>query len=207
MFQKLGFSLIFVVALTSLVIIGVFAYFNVKAQSDSLIAEVERHANQLAETVISSTRYDMMLNQRERIQKTINTIGSQPQIRNVRIINKTGEIIYSSDSTTINTMVDKKTEACYACHAENKPLEQISITERTRIFRVNPDSNRVIGIISPIYNEKSCWKSDCHAHPENQKVLGVLDVSISLAEVDQTIVKSEWEIVFFAIIAISAIGF
>ena len=206
MFKKIGFRLIFAVALTSLVIIGVFAYFNVKSQSNSLIAEVERHANQLGETVISSTRYDMMFNQRDRIQQTINSIGRQPQIRDVRIINKIGEIIYSSDSTNINKMVDKQAESCYACHAEDKPLEQISITERTRIFRVHQDSNRVIGIISPIYNEESCWHSDCHAHPKDQKVLGVLDVSISLADVDSRIVSSEWEIVFFALIAIMAVG-
>ena len=206
MFKKIGFRIIFAVALTSLIIIGVFAYFNVKSQSISLISEVERHANQLGETVISSTRYDMMLNQRDRIQQTINSIGTQPQIRDVRIINKVGEIIYSSDSTNINRMVDKRAESCYACHAEDKPLEQISITERTRIFRVHPDSNRVLGIITPIYNEKSCWQSDCHAHPENQKVLGVLDVSISLADVDKSILKSEWNIGFFAIVAIMGVG-
>ena len=148
----------------------------------------------------------MMLNQRDRIQQTINSIGTQPQIRDVRIINKIGEIIYSSDSTNINKMVDKRAESCYACHAEDKPLEQISITERTRIFRVHPDSNRVIGIITPIYNEKSCWQAECHAHPRDQKVLGVLDVSISLADVDKTILKSEWEIVIFALVAIIAVG-
>lgn len=206
MYKKIGFRLIFVVALTSLVIIGVFAYFNVKSQSNSLISEVERHANQLGETVISSTRFDMMLNQRDRIQQTINSIGTQPQIRDVRIINKVGEIIYSSDPNNIDKMVDKRAESCYACHAEDKPLEQISITERTRVFQLHPDSNRVLGIIAPIYNEKSCWQADCHAHPKNQKVLGVLDVSISLAEVDRTIVRREWEIVIFAIIAVLAVG-
>jgi two-component system NtrC family sensor kinase len=206
MFKKIGFRLIFVVAFTTLIIIGVFAYFNVKSQSSSLISEVERHANQLGETVVSSTRFDMMLNQRDRIQQTINSIGTQPQIRDVRIINKFGEIIYSSDSTNINKMVDKREESCYACHAEDKPLEQISITERTRIFRIHPDSNRVIGIITPIYNEKSCWQSDCHAHPKDQKVLGVLDVSISLAEVDNAILSSEWKIVGFSVIAILALG-
>lgn len=207
MFKKIGLRLIILVAFTSLIIIGVFAYFNVKSQGDSLISEVERHANQLSETVISSTRYDMMLNQRDRIQQTINSIGRQPQIRNVRIINKVGEIIYSSDSTSINKMVDKRAESCYACHAEDKPLEQISITERTRIFQAPQDSNRVIGIISPIYNDKSCWHSDCHAHPKDQKVLGVLDISISLAEVDKEIAKREWQIVIFAVVAILTLGF
>ena len=206
MFKKLGFRLIFVVAMTSLIIIGVFAYFNVKSQSKNLISEVERHANQLGETVISSTRYDMLLNQRDRIQQIINTIGKQPNIRDVRILNKVGEIIYSSDTTSINTMVDKKAESCYACHAADQPLEKISITERTRIYRVHPDSSRVLGIITPIYSDKSCWQSDCHAHPKNQKVLGVLDVTISLADVDKRIVKSEWGIVIFAIVAIIAIG-
>lgn len=206
MFNKIGFRLISVVALASLLIIGVFAYFNIKSQSNTLIAEVERHANQLGETVIASTRFDMMFNQRDRIQQTINSIGTQPQIRDVRIINKVGEIIYSSDSANINKMVDKKEESCYACHAEDKALEQISITERTRIFKVHKDSNRVLGIITPIYNERSCWENDCHAHPENQKVLGVLDVSISLAEVDNAIVTREWEIVIFAMIAIVALG-
>jgi two-component system NtrC family sensor kinase len=206
MFKQIGFKLVFVVALTSLIIIGVFAYFNVKSQSASLLAEVERHANQLSETVVSSTRFDMMLNQVDRIQETINSIGKQPHIRDVRILNKVGEIIYSSTPSNINKMVDKKAESCYACHAADKPLEQISITERTRIFRIHPDSNRVIGIITPIYNEKSCWQADCHAHPENQKVLGVLDVSISLAEVDRIILKNEWEIVVFALVAILAVG-
>jgi two-component system NtrC family sensor kinase len=206
MFKKIGFRLIFAVALTSLTIIGVFAYFNVKSHSRSLLIEVERHANQLGETVISSTRFDMMLNQRDRIQQVINSIGTQPQIRDVRILNKVGEIIYSSDSTNINRMVDKKAESCYACHSANEPLEKISITERTRIFRIDPDSSRVMGIITPIYNEKSCWQAECHAHPKNQKVLGVLDVTISLAEVDQTIQKSEVEIVIFAIVAILGVG-
>ena len=207
MFKKIGFRLIFAVAFTSLVIIGVFAFFNVQSQSNGLTAEVERHANQLSETVVSSTRVDMMLNQRDRIQQTISSIGSQPHIRDVRILNKIGEIIYSSDQSSINQMVDKNAESCYACHAEDKPLEQISITERTRIFKPHQDSARIIGIITPIYNEKSCWTAECHAHPDDQKVLGVLDVSISLAEVDKEILKSKIEIVIFAFAAVLIVGF
>ncbi len=207
MFKKIGFRLIFAVAFTSLVIIGVFAFFSVQTQSNNLTAEVERHANQLSETVVSSTRVDMMLNQRDRIQQIISSIGTQPHIRDVRILNKIGEIIYSTDQNSINQMVDKNTESCYACHAEDKPLEQISITERTRIFKPHQDSARIIGIITPIYNEKSCWTAQCHAHPDDQKVLGVLDVSISLVEVDKEILRSKIEIVIFAFAAVLIVGF
>lgn len=207
MFKKIGVRLIIAAGFTSIIIIGVFAFFNVKSHSTGLLTEVERHANQLSETVISSTRFDMMLNQRERIQEIINTIGQQQQIRDVRILNKEGIITYSSDPSIINQMVDKNAEACYACHTADEPLENISITERTRIFKLNPDSSRFMGIITPINNDRSCWESDCHAHPSDQKVLGVLDVTISLDDVDQNIVKGEIEIIIFAIVAVIAVGF
>ncbi len=207
MFKKIGIRLIIAVGFTSIIIIGVFAYFNVKSHSTALLSEVERHANQLSETVISSTRFDMMQNQRERIQQIINTIGQQEHIRDVRILNKEGIITYSSEPSIINQMVDKNAEACYACHTADEPLENISITERTRIFKLNPDSSRFIGIITPINNDRSCWEADCHAHPADQKVLGVLDVTISLDDVDKSIMKGEIEIVIFAIVAIIAVGF
>lgn len=206
MFNKIGIRLIIAVAFTAIIIIGVFAYFNVKSHSDGLIKEVERHANQLSETVISSTRFDMMLNQRERIQQIINTIGQQKHIRDVRVLNKDGLITYSSDALIINKMVDKNAEACYACHTADEPLENISITERTRIFKLHPDSSRLIGIITPISNDKSCWDADCHAHPSDQKVLGVLDITISLEEVDKSIVQTEIEIVIFSVVAVIAVG-
>lgn len=207
MFRKIGFRLIFVVGLTSIIIIGVFAYISIKSHEAALTKEVERHAHQLSETVINSARYDMMLNQREHIQNLVNTIGRQPDIRDVRILNKEGVITYSSDYSLINQIVDMNAEACYACHVADEPLENISITERTRIFRISPDSSRFLGIITPINNDRSCWEADCHAHPEDQKVLGVLDVTIPLDEVDKNIIKSEIEIIIFAIVAILAVSF
>jgi two-component system, NtrC family, sensor kinase len=207
MFKKIGFKLIVAVGVTALLTIGIFSYFNIQSHSSSLLAEVERSANQLSETVKHSTRYDMLLNQRDRINIIINTIGQQPGIRSVRVLNKVGEIIYSSNKSDVGKLVDKKAESCYACHAANKPLERLAIKDRTRIFRLSPNSPRVLGIISPIYNEKSCWSADCHAHLKSQTVLGVLDVSISLEEVDSQIKKGEIEIVVFAITAILALSF
>ncbi len=207
MFKKIGFKLILAVGITALITIGIFSYFNIQSHTSSLLAEVERSANQLSETVKHSTRYDMLLNQRDRIHKIINTIGEQPGIRDVRVLNKVGEIIYSSHQEDVGKMVDKMAESCYKCHAADKPLERLPIKDRTRIFRINPDSSRVMGIISPIYNEPSCWEADCHAHSKNQTVLGVLDVTISLNDVDNQIKKGEIEIVIFAISAVLALSF
>ncbi len=207
MLRKIGLKLILAVSITAILIIGVYSYFNIKSQSEVLLAEVERHANQLIETVKNSTRYAMLLNQREHTLEIINTIGKDPAIKDIRILNKEGEIIYSPRKEDIGKMLDIQAQSCYACHAENKPLEKLAIKERTRIFREHPDSSRILGIVNPIYNEQSCYEADCHAHPKNVKVLGVLDVTISLKEVEKQIYKNEIREAVFTIIAITSIGF
>ena len=102
--QDIGLKLILVAGLTAILIISVFAYFNIQSLDASLQAEVERHANQLSETVKYSTRHDMLMNQRDRIHQVINEVGRQSSISKVRVLNKTGEIIYSSVEEEIGTI-------------------------------------------------------------------------------------------------------
>src|SRR5512140_577951 len=199
MLQKLGVKLTIAVGVLALVTISIFAYVNNRSDNRSMLAEVERHANQLSEAVKSSTEYDMLLNQRERIHETIKRLGTQPSIQRIRIMNKAGEVIYSSDTAEIGKMVDKKAEACTLCHSADKPLERLEITERTRVFRVHPDSARTLGIINPIYNTRTCSTAACHAHPRSQTVLGVLDVTLPLAEADKAIRRGQVEVVSLAV--------
>ncbi len=206
MFQNISFKLIFAVGLAAILIISIFAYLNVRSQQQVLLAEVERHSNQLSETVKSSTRYDMLLNNRPHILKIVQQIGDDPSIKDIRIMNKEGSITYSADTSQIGHILDKKAQACYVCHAENQPLEKLPISNRTRVFRVHPDSSRVFGIINPIYNEPSCWTSDCHAHSRTQTVLGVLDVVISLKNIDAQIASAKFKMLLLAVIAIMALS-
>lgn len=205
--RKIGFRLTLGVGLTTISIIGIYAYFTIHSQVEVLLAEVERHGNQLSETIKKSTKFDMLANRREHIYNIINTIGEEASIQEVRVLNKAGEIIYSAHEEDIGRMLDKKAESCYACHAADKPLEKLPINQRARIYRPHRDLPRVLGIINPIYNEQSCWEADCHAHPKEQTVLGVLDITMSLAEADQQIQRSKINILIFATIAIVGISF
>lgn len=204
--RKIGFKLILIVGLAAVLSIGIFAFFNIRSVRHGLEAEVERHANQLSETVKYSTRYDMLYNQRDRIHQVITNIGEQASISRIRVLNKSGEIMYSSKKEDIGRMLDKREESCYACHAADEPLQRLTISERTRVYRVHPDSTRILGIINPIYNEPACWQSECHAHNKYQTVLGVLDVTMSLAEVDQSIRWMERDMVVFALCAFVAVS-
>ena len=205
MLTNISTKIIVAVGAVALIIIGIFAYAMLSAQQQQLISELRRSADQLSETVKSSTRYDMLVNQRDSVHRVITTIGKQQGIQKVRIFNKDGAIIVSTDPADVGGMVDKNTEACYACHAANQPLERLGIPDRTRIFQP-AGSDRILSIINPIYNEPSCWQSDCHVHDPAKKVLGVLDISMSLREVDRDLQASQRRLLFFVLVAIASVS-
>jgi two-component system NtrC family sensor kinase len=205
MLHKISNKLIIAVGSVAITIIAIFSYFIIESQKQALISQIEHNANQLSETIKSGTKYDMLLNQRDRVHRIIDIMGRQEGIEKIRIFNKEGEIIYSSAKEDIGALVDKQAESCYACHAVDQPLEKLSITERTRIFELK-GSGKNLGIINPIYNEPSCWQASCHAHEAGQKVLGVLDVTMSLKEVEEQIASNEMKMVTFAVSAIIIIS-
>jgi len=199
--SKVSEKLILAVGSVALAIIGIFAYLILNAHQRQLLTELERSAHQLSETVKSSTRHDMLLNQRESVHRIINTIGRQQGIEKLRIFNKEGAIIYSTDSLYVGQMVDKQAEACYACHAADQPLARLPISETTRIFQTKANG-RMLGVINPIYNEPSCWQSDCHAHDAQQQVLGVLGITMPLDEVDSGMKTSRMRLILFTVIVL-----
>lgn len=204
-YRSLGFKLICTVSAIAILGIGVYASVNINTQRNQLIQQVIQSSNLVSETIKRSMRYDMLKYQPERLHRAIDTIGAQEGIDKVRIFNYLGEIIYSSDRKEMGTMVDKSAEQCYACHAKEKPFERLTSSARSRIFQTAA-GHRVLGMINPIYNEPDCYTADCHIHPQEQLVLGVMDIDVSLAEVDAVIISSKKKMTLFAMVAIVGIS-
>jgi two-component system NtrC family sensor kinase len=147
----------------------------------------------------------MLDDSQEELRQLIFIISKEEGIRKIRIFNKDGLIIQSSDDTDITKMVDKKAEACYVCHKEGEPLVRLNINNRIRKYD-EESGHKNLGIIHPIYNEKKCWDNRCHAHEKNKKVLGVLDIIMSLEEVDMAIVSMKFKMVLLTIVVIFIIS-
>ena len=203
---KISLKLIIAVGIVTIAIISIYSFVSIQAQRDELLSQAEVYANKLSETIRNSTHLSMLENRSDQTHRIIITIAQEPGLREIRIFNKEGRIIFSSQKEFIGQMVDKNAEACYACHTANKPLEKLPMEERMRVYQTQKDSSRILGIINPIYNEQSCWEAECHVHPKEQKVLGVLDVKVSLKEVDAQIASSASRSIVFAIIAIALLS-
>ena len=202
---RIGTRLILGAGLATALVIGGMSVAVLRSHTAQLLAERTRSADQLSETIKSATHFDMLENRRDNLHRQIRAVGGLQDegIRKVRVFNKEGRIMFSSASEEIGTSLDPKGEACYACHAEGRPLERLDIQARARTFRA-ADGTRILGVINPIPNEVSCSTAACHAHNAKQSLLGVLDVNVSLAEVDQEIAHSRMVITSSAILAILA---
>jgi two-component system NtrC family sensor kinase len=202
---RIGTQLILGAGLANALVIGVMAVVVVRRHTAQLVSERTHNAYQLSETIKGSTHYDMLENRRDNLYRQIVAIGDLQEegIRKVRLFNKEGRIMFSSDAREIGSTLDKRGEACYACHVEGRPLEKLDVPARARIFLAR-DGTRVLGIINPIPNARSCSSAACHAHAATQRVLGVLDVQVSMAAADLEIAHSQQVIAALAALAILA---
>jgi len=204
--KSIEFKIILSVAASAILLNGIFGYITLSLQEDRLNKIMLNNAHHLSETIEKSIQIDMMENRKHEAYQIMGTIGSQKGIEKVRIYNPEGVILFSTNGSEISTMVDKKAEACTACHSEAKPLERLASSARSRIFS-SGRGHRVLGIINPLYNtDKACSTSDCHFHPASQKVLGVIDITMSLDEVDREIAKARNETILFNFLLILGIS-
>jgi two-component system NtrC family sensor kinase len=185
------------VGAASLLTIGIYAWISIHTLRTQHIDVVIRSASQFSDTVIRSTHHAMLQNRWEDAYYIMDTIGEQEGVSRVRIFNKEGLILFSTDRGEVGRTVDKRAESCYACHAAEKPLERLMLPERARIIQSNTGP-RILGMITPIRNQPSCSEALCHAHADSKSVLGVLDIGLSLAQVDADVAAMGREMALFA---------
>ncbi len=143
------------------------------------------HMTQLSEVIVLSTRHAMLLDQPEFVDKIIEDIGMQNAIQRVRVMRKNGVIAHSNIQSEIGKRIDQEAEHCSNCHNGGKPLTDIPNQKKWRLFET-ADGRQMLGNMEVIRNEPSCSSASCHQHPASQSVLGVVDITYSLEEINKT---------------------
>ncbi|MBE0605710.1 MAG: HAMP domain-containing protein [Deltaproteobacteria bacterium] len=212
-YKSIGMKIILSVVGMIVIVNGALAWLFLSIQRENLNHAILRTASQLSETIKKSIQNDMLENRKEAAYKIMETIGGQEGIEKVRVYNSEGKILFSSGNPgEVGRMINQKAEACFGCHSEARPLEKLETSGRSRIFfsghsedshRVN---HRVLGIINPMYNDTGCSSAACHAHPESMKVLGVIDVTMDLSEVDDQMTSSRRQVLLVSVVSLVAIG-
>ncbi|BBD10094.1 PAS domain S-box protein [Desulfovibrio ferrophilus] len=191
-------KVILTVSLTLFACISVWSYFNTHFQKRTIMENMVDGAVSLSDTIRLATHYAMLHNSRDDIRHITRNVGRQRDVERIRVYDKSGTIQFSSHSTEEGQTTNIKAEACDVCHKTEPPNIRVPLDERTRIFTATSGS-RMLGVLTPIYNEPTCSGPPCHFHPPDKEVLGALDVVISLQDMDENL--RSFEMHSFAIAA------
>ncbi len=203
--HSISAKLVFLLVALMGVVFGFLGYLNIRLQRQQLEQSTLASAERVSDVIKRSASYYMLRNQRDGLYHTILDIAHEPGIVRIRIFNKEGRISFSSDTAEIDTLVDKRAEACYGCHSQTAPLARLDRPDRFRTYRL-ASGQRVLGIINPIENSPECSNASCHVHPASMKVLGVLDTDLSLAAADASIAAGTHRMLFYTLLAIAIIS-
>ncbi|MCK4535921.1 MAG: HAMP domain-containing protein [Desulfuromonadales bacterium] len=170
-------------------------------KTDLVKLEIEYTAD-LADTVVKSTRYAMLKDDREMLSNIIDSIGDQQQVEHVRIFNKKGLIMFSGDEVELSRFIDKSAAGCTECHASDKPKSRLGTMEQARQF-TNEKGADVLAITTPIYNEPDCFNNTaCHFHDSESELLGTLDIGLSQAPLKRTLGLLQTRMIMFSVMVL-----
>jgi two-component system NtrC family sensor kinase len=192
------------ISLLLLVMTGIFAllgYLNIHLHRQHLEAATLTSAERVSDVIKRSTSYYMLRNDREGMYHAMATMADEPGIVRLRIFDREGRISYSSDTAEVGHIVDKGAEACYGCHVQSQPLAKLNRPDRFRIYR-DAKGQRILAVITPIENQPACSNAECHAHPAQQQVLGVLDANLSLAKADAQLAQTSRRMLAYTLFAL-----
>jgi two-component system, NtrC family, sensor kinase len=184
-----------------MLIFAVLGYLNVRLHRRHLEQNTLLSAERISDVIKHGTTDFMLRNDRDGLYRSIETMAAEPGMEKIRIFDQEGRITYTSDAAEQSRVVDKSAEACYACHAQSRPLAKLNRPDRFRIYR-SAAGTRVLGIITPIENQATCSNAACHAHPAEQKILGVLDTDLSLAKADVQLAESTRRMIVYTVCAL-----
>ena len=167
-----------------------------------MINQMKEEAYRLSDIIKRSTRYDMLQARSDDLQKTIEDIGEQEDVRKVRIIEewRIKRSSYKEEIGMAVNKVDKKGGSCCECH---RVKGQKPVSESWYRFFMSEDGEPVLGLVNPIYNEKDCQS----CHDSEKEILGVLDVVLSMEKVHKKVMDNQKHSLIFILTSFLLLAF
>ncbi len=198
-------KLTFATSLILLVFMGVLDNINLKNFRKVMVDYAVSNAEEVAD-VISQSAYDaMMKNDKTSLYHMIGRIAESKNIEHIRLIGQTGKVVFSSKSEEIGSVIGKHADECITCHKSLSPIASEASMNRSRIISTR-SGKETLGFTKAIYNQPACFTAPCHFHDKDNKVLGLLDISISLEMLRQKSHEYRLEFILLTCLLLVVIG-
>lgn len=176
---------LFTLVLCALVVtLSALGWANVRLHRVHLDSESQLAAIRLSNVIVRSVGYSMLQNDRDALERIIESVSRESEIGALRITDHEGIVAVSMNRAETGSRVD---------------------LSGPRLTMTDGPEGRALRVITPIANAASCSSGACHAHPRTQRVLGALDAHISLARSEQSLRHSTGQFVAYSGAAIALI--
>lgn len=194
-----------VVFITTGSLIILFILFNIVFRTvyvDFFNATVRQSGDNISSIVEGSLYYSMLENDKSMLQRTLDIISTMSGIEEVNMYDDKDSLAFTSLSPDLDKSINPNCKECHTDIATMFPYREKAyriVTDMPNCgISQNGDSKRFLIIRKPILNEKSCYTAECHAHPEEEEVLGSLLIKMPLADLDSFVDQSSADFLLIA---------
>jgi two-component system NtrC family sensor kinase len=193
-FSSIYGQVVLIIALLSVFLFLSFGTIFRTINKEYMEGTIQQSGNYVGMFVEGALYQHMLSNDKMAIRNTLDIINKMPGIEDVNMYDDKRNLVYTSFS---NDSVLHNNPDCKMCH----PNISSMFPPKENSFKIiNIDSKcamnykdysyRLLLINSPILNEPSCYTAQCHAHKQDDEVLGSLIIRIPLRELDTNLNKS-----------------
>lgn len=185
---------VYIIIILSIILFVSFGLIFRSVNEEYMKSIIHQRGTNAALLVRSALYQSMLDNDKSALQNTLVVINRMSGIDEVNLYDNKENLAFSSFPK--NT-IGHSNPNCLDCHKSIKTV----LSEKNNFYKVidinsecemnqNDNIHRHLLINSPILNEKSCFTSSCHAHPQSERILGSLVIKIPLEDLDATLLKS-----------------
>jgi two-component system, NtrC family, sensor kinase len=187
------------------ILLGVGGWYGLEMHRRQLYGLLEQSALDTGETILSSTYSSMLENDQRHIARIIGDVGRRSNVLALRLVDARGEVRYSKRIAEVGQVQDVDSPVCRGCHVGGQVKSPLDLRDGLAAYSL-PTGEGVLGLAIPIANLSECSSAACHVHPAGQRVLGVLDLELSAANLERDVQKARQQMAIFSTLAILGIS-
>ncbi len=168
--------------LVLLVAIALFALVNLSTLKDAFLQQAKDEVVSLSEILLHTTHFHMLEDNRDRVYQMMAEVSSHEKVERIRLLGMDGMIYFSTQPIEIGKTLEESVAKCAECHYEHLQETLPVLRNDNRVFK-DCRGIEILTVTTEIYNEPSCYTAACHVHPQDKKILGVLEVQSSLESI------------------------
>jgi two-component system NtrC family sensor kinase len=197
--RSAAFELTLLTVLVMAVLLGAFTWLYFRWERSGMLDEVQRGLSLASDTLHSSLRHGMMHNEQKEILNTIERVAHDTRIKRIRLIEHRGGITLSTVDEDLGQRVDRSAASCTLCHTGGGRADSSRALSSEARTVVEADTMRAF---TPVLAEPGCVTSTCHSREAESGVLGVIDLSLSLEEVETALFQSQLQLGGLSLLAL-----